>query len=240
METHRYKSKEDYIAKWGLDAYQEFLDKRYQYYLANKEKINTQKKEHHKKETIEKFPKVVSLPGEVWLPVVGAEKDYKVSNFGRVKAVNYNHTGCECLMKQSNSKGYKRVSIVINGEHKSVKVHRLVAEAGLFYNPDNLPQVNHKSEDKTDNSVWNLEWCDSHYNIHYGTAITRRAATKRKNAKGTAINVFKDGVFYKYFSNVISASRELGIDRGAIFKRLYGKVKADKKGLTFEKAGENE
>ena len=44
----------------------------------------------------------------------------------------------------------------VNGKRKHMRVHRLVALAFLP-NPDNLPQINHKDEDKTNNCVWNLE-----------------------------------------------------------------------------------
>ena len=51
-------------------------------------------------------------------------------------------------------------------------VHRLVAQA-FIPNPDNLPEVNHKNEDKSNNTVDNLEWCDHKYNNNYGTKIER-------------------------------------------------------------------
>lgn len=234
--THKYTNKEEYIAKWGLEAYQEFLDKTYRYYVANKEKIDKRKKEIYNSRK-PKPTQIISLPEEIWLPVVGCEEDYQVSSKGRVMSNNYNHTGSPRLLKQSLVKGgYLRVSITINGEHKSVKVHRLVAEA-FIPNPNNYETVNHRDEVKTNNCVENLEWLSSGDNVRYGTGINRRSVSRKENAKGTKINVFKNGVFYKYFSNVISASKELGIGRDSIFKRIYGKAKKDINGLTFEKVG---
>ena len=63
--------------------------------------------------------------------------------------------------------GYSRVNI-INKENKRLtkRVHRLVAE-NYIPNPDNLPQINHKDENKNNNNVSNLEWCDNQYNAEY-------------------------------------------------------------------------
>ena len=55
-------------------------------------------------------------------------------------------------------------------------------------NPDNLPQVNHKDEDKTNNNVDNLEWCDVKYNLSYGTERIRERDTKIKNGWWTGLS----------------------------------------------------
>ena len=71
-------------------------------------------------------------------------------------------------MKPAKTKGgYLRLPLTINNKAKSYLVHRLVALA-FIPNPNNYPEVNHKNEDKTDNRVENLEWCDRSYNINYG------------------------------------------------------------------------
>lgn len=72
------------------------------------------------------------------------------------------------------------LSMMIWENEKNQYVHRLVAIVYLD-NPNNLPTVNHKDENKTNNHVSNLEWCTYQYNESYGTAKQRMVETRNKN-----------------------------------------------------------
>lgn len=111
---------------------------------------------------------------EKWLSIKDYEGLYEVSNLGRVRSLISNGL----ILKQSKDKnGYHVVSL----KRKSFRVHRLVAIA-FIPNPNDLEQVNHKDEDKSNNTVHNLEWCDTKYNINYGT----RNEQVRKSLSGQA------------------------------------------------------
>lgn len=62
--------------------------------------------------------------------------------------------------------GYYKVNLYKDGKAKGFFIHRLVANA-FIDNPNNLPQVNHKDENKQNNNINNLEWCDNRYNTRY-------------------------------------------------------------------------
>lgn len=86
---------------------------------------------------------------------------YKVSEDGKIKGLDGR------VLKQSkDTRGYLFVTLNNNYHQYHLSVHRAVA---LCYipNPHNYPQVNHKDENKTNNSVDNLERCDNKYNSHY-------------------------------------------------------------------------
>ena len=113
---------------------------------------------------------------EEWKEIPGYEGLYEVSNKGNVRNVRRN----KLLRLQKTNNGYIRVVLSKNRIKTGFQVHRLVALTFLP-NPDNLPQVNHKDEDKTNNSVENLEWCNHNYNNTYGTRIERQSKSLTKN-----------------------------------------------------------
>lgn len=106
---------------------------------------------------------------EEWKDIKGYEGLYQISNKGRVKSLGNNKSRKEKIRDgKIDNNGYKRIGLCKNGKEKKYKIHRLVAQAFLP-NPDNLPVVNHKDENKLNNNVENLEWCTQEYNCNYGS-----------------------------------------------------------------------
>lgn len=137
--------------------------------------------------------------------------NYQVSNTGEVKSLNYNHTKEEKILSQGKvTRGYLSVVLVNDYGKKMFLVHRLVAELFLN-NPNNYNSVNHKNEDKTNNSVDNLEWCDNRYNINYGTANARRSETLSRIKCKRVNQINADGKVLDTFNSVLEAKSITGI-----------------------------
>lgn len=123
---------------------------------------------------------------EIWKDIPEYEGLYQVSNLGRIKSLprKGTHTTKERIMNFTKSnKGYFIAVLSKDYKKKSFSVHRLVAQA-FIPNPNNLPQVNHKDENKENNNINNLEWCSNWYNTHYGNHLHNLAMKlKWKNTK---------------------------------------------------------
>ena len=126
---------------------------------------------------------------EIWKPIDGYP-NYRVSNLGRIKSLNYNHTGKEQILKtMADRDGYLHVCLY-KDKKKKFTVHRLVA-MNFLSNADNLPCINHKDEDKANNFVYinddgtvdleksNIEWCSVEYNNNFGTRLERVAQAQK-------------------------------------------------------------
>lgn len=128
---------------------------------------------------------------EQWRPIEGYERMYEVSNLGRVRSSDsYNRLGRlhlkgRILRPKIEPNGYLRATLFKEGKRKVFMIHRLVAQA-FIPNPEGLPQINHIDEDKTNNRVENLEWCDGKYNMNYGTRTERgtKNSLQTKISKG--------------------------------------------------------
>ena len=160
---------------------------------------------------------------ETWKEIAGYEELYEVSDQGRVKSLNYNHTGKEKILKpRMNSCGYFLVQLCKDGVVKQCLIHRLVAEA-FIPNPNNLETVNHKDEVKTNNVASNLEWMSQKDNTNYGTRNKRIAEARSKQ-----VQMFdkSTGELLATFPSTHEAARVPGICQSSIVMCCNGKYKS--------------
>ena len=151
-------------------------------------------------------------------------KGYRVSSNGEVKYKNK-------ILHQSNSDGYKAVTI----KHVSYLVHRLVAEAFIKNpKPKQYNMVNHKNEIKSDNHDYNLEWCDSKYNLNYGSAINKSRIKQSYPIVGIDVSTLQVVIFAcvddaKMFglspSSIRHAINHLGLTSGGFRWFRYNEIK---------------
>lgn len=176
------------------------------------------------------------LENEIWKPIKNYEYLYEVSNYGRVKSLNFNHTKKEGILKQ-DGKSYLQVTLFKNKKRNKELVHRLVAEA-FIQNPNNLPYINHKDRNVKNNCVYlnkdgtvnlektNLEWCTQKYNVNYDGCLERRAIAQRNNNCSKQINQYTlNGEFIKEWPSTKEIQRTLGIHHSNISKCCKGEHK---------------
>ena len=114
------------------------------------------------------------MNNEVWKDIPGYEGIYQASTLGRIKSIKSGGKNDVIMSGNSITNGYRIVHFKRGGKPKTFFIHRLVAITFLD-NPDSLPIVNHKNENKLDNRVDNLEWCDNSYNCSYGSRKNSQA-----------------------------------------------------------------
>lgn len=163
---------------------------------------------------------------EIWKTIKDTNGKYSVSNLGNVRR-NEHYTevianGTIAHYKERLLKGYKDkegylVYSICNAHGKTFtkKGHRLVAEA-FIPNPENLPFINHKDENRQNNNVENLEWCTIQYNNNYGTR-------KEKLRKTSGIRVAQytiDGKLIKIWNSLSEASQSFGCKTTANIRRV--------------------
>lgn len=176
---------------------------------------------------------------EIWKPIPGYSGYYEASTLGRIRSVerdvvSYTGNGVKytkhlksVVLSQAttNKNGYlvKTVLLSVDGKHKMFVVARLVAMT-FIPNPNNLPQVNHKDENSTNNVWTNLEWCDPGYNNRYGGRSKRESITK-----STAVLQFlPDGTLVRRWKSSKEAERALGFHHKGILlccKGVYSQSK---------------
>ena len=134
---------------------------------------------------------------EIWKDISEYTGLYQVSNYGNVRNIKTSKK-----LKPGIKRGYYQVGLIVNKKRKWYSVHRLVAKE-FIPNTENLPQINHKDENKLNNNVNNLEWCTVSYNNCYGTRLKR---VKEKVSK-KVLQYDLNGNFIKEYNSLTEATK---------------------------------
>lgn len=170
---------------------------------------------------------------EIWKDVEGYEGLYQISNYGNLRSLvdKYGRKRILILKFHSDKKGYLQTRIYKNHKGKTVKIHRLVAEA-FIPNPYFYPMINHKDENKMNNFVFinpdgsvnpeksNLEWCSNSYNQLYGTLPDRKRIINTNHpSKSKRVVMFDENWnLLRVFPSCAEAQRQTGIWQSQITK----------------------
>ena len=153
---------------------------------------------------------------EVWKFIKETDNLYQVSNLGRIRS--YHNNDVNIINGYVNKYGYRCVLLTLPNKRIRRFVHKLVATHFIDNpNPKVYTQINHKDEDKLNNTVDNLEWCTPKYNCNYGN----------RNSK-MSIPIYqytKDYKLVKKWDSTHQIERELNISKGRISKAINHKVK---------------
>lgn len=127
---------------------------------------------------------------EIWKDIPGYEGYYQASDLGRIRSVsrklcNGKGKRGKIITAIPDCNGYYRIFLYKDRKKQRYMVHRLIAYS-FIDNPSGYTMINHKDEDKSNNSVSNLEWCDCKYNINYGSRTKRASGDNTKNSKLTS------------------------------------------------------
>lgn len=162
---------------------------------------------------------------EIWKDINEFEGYYMISSYGRVKSVIRTVKSCDriggyrtvnerIMSTRIDKYGYLTVKLNKDGHFKHCTIHRLLAQA-FIPNPNNLPSINHKDENKLNSTISNLEWCSVQYNNLYNHRQEKIAIKLRENNKtGKAILQFDAcGNIINEFSSLRDLNRKLGVSR---------------------------
>lgn len=181
---------------------------------------------------------------ELWLPVLGFEGSYEVSNMGNVRSLGRRvptnmpgfHRVCPGkILKPQKAKrgGYLVVTLKKSKKIVCAKIHRLVAQAWI-HNKYTLATVNHKDGDKANNTASNLEWMSMNDNLKHAREI---GLTPRpyKGMNGHSVVAYASGGVFGIYPSIRVAAEMLGVCGQNISSHLMGKQKTVK-GYTFKLA----
>lgn len=174
---------------------------------------------------------------EIWKDIEDYKGIYQVSDLGNIRKID------GYIIKPWITRGYCYVGLSKKGNLKKYRVHRLVAEA-FIPNPNNLPIINHKDENKINNCVNNLEWCTQYENVHkyfdtkpekYNKSKKLTKKIKNYHVPRKILQLDKNGTILNTWNSMMDIERNLGIRSGNISLCCRG-IKPTAKGYIWKYA----
>ena len=179
---------------------------------------------------------------EIWKDIPEYEGLYQVSNLGNIKSLPKEHNlknGHGYIQKEKvlkpykNNKGYLQVTLIKDNKHIKKQIHRLVGEV-FIKNTNHYIEINHKNENKSDNRVENLEWCNHKYNSNYGKRNKKISQALNKKINQYDLN----GHFIRTWNSQLEIQKELNIPQANISAVIRGLYKQTH-GYIWEEYNEN-
>lgn len=163
---------------------------------------------------------------EVWKSVPGYEEYYEVSSLGNVRSLDR-----VCLKKDGKIEkrmgrilkpalraGYPFINLAVDGNHKQVHVHRLVAQS-FCAKSDGCNVVNHLDGDKCNNNYLNLEWTTHQGNMRHALDNGLKVAPKGEDAAHAKLTVAQVNEIRRRFmlgATGSDLSKEFGVNNMSI------------------------
>lgn len=183
---------------------------------------------------------------EIWKDIENYEGIFMISNLERVKSLDRYiickngrklHVKEKILKPIDDKNGYKVINLCYKQNIKPYKIHRLVA-MHFILNPNNFNEVNHKDENKANNIVSNLEWCDRKYNVNYyidnnKDKFIKQISNTREKYTGKKIMVYRNSNYIGEYNSVKECCNALNIDKHRVFDNIYRNVK-NRNGYLFK------
>ena len=130
---------------------------------------------------------MLKINSETFKDIAGYEGLYQIGNKGTVigfsRSNDNRYKNKQWILKQYKDRnGYMYVTLSNNKKRKTIKVHRLVAEAFLE-NHNNYPCVNHIDSNRSNNNIDNLEWCTYKQNMQHALLNGRFENMRKINSE---------------------------------------------------------
>lgn len=176
---------------------------------------------------------------EIWKDILGYEKLYQVSNYGRIKSLPriktsrnasgiYSYVSKQFILSPGIYEGYEKVVLYKNGLKKNHKVHRLVISA--FKGFEINKQVNHIDFNRLNNHIDNLEWTTSKENVLHSRNANRypKMIISKEHRNKLNLSTMKKVICTesgKIYNSITEAAKDKNIKKSTLIHYLLGSRK---------------